>query len=322
MSDPDSARRARRRMAARVAGSGLILAALLTFLPFDQLLAALARIPVPVWALSVLAYLTLHLLGVTKWRLMVNAAGGGLSMGATVRCYYYGLFGNTFLPSLVGGDLVRVGLALRLARSRSGVLVGSLADRTLDVLSLASVAGIGVLLLPRALDEQGTRVFWLLGVALLVAVVAALLVGATLPVGRLPYRVRRILARLRSSLRAMARRPAKFAAALALGICLQTLLVMLNAWLGSACGIDIPVTTWLFVWPMAKLSALLPLTQGGLGVREAALAALFSPFGVPPVLAVAAGLIFQGVIISGGLLGGLLAYLLARREAQSTGSAS
>jgi len=314
MSDPDPARRARRRLAARLAGSGVVLAVLLAFLPLDELLAALARIPGPVWAVSVPAYLTLHLLGVTKWRLMVNAADGGLSLRGTIRCYYYGLFGNTFLPSLVGGDLVRVGLALRLARSRSGVLVGSLVDRTLDVLSLASVAGIGILLLPRALDEQGRRVFWLLGGLLLVGAVGALIVAATLPASRLPYRIRRILVRVRASLRAMARRPAKVAAALTLGISLQTLLVLLNAWLGWACGIDIPVTTWLFVWPMAKLSALLPLTQGGLGVREAALAALFAPFGVAPVLAVAAGLIFQGVIISGGLLGGLLAYVMGRRE--------
>lgn len=314
MSDPDPARRARRRLAARLAGSGVVLAVLFAFLPLDELLAALARIPGPVWAVSVPVYLTLHLLGVTKWRLMVNAADGGLSLRSTIRCYYYGLFGNTFLPSLVGGDLVRVGLALRLARSRSGVLVGSLVDRTLDVLSLASVAGIGILLLPRALDEQGRRVFWLLGGLLLVGAVGALIVAATLPVNRLPYRIRRILVRVRASLRAMSRRPARVAAALTLGISLQTLLVLLNAWLGWACGIDIPVTTWLFVWPMAKLSALLPLTQGGLGVREAALAALFAPFGVAPVLAVAAGLVFQGVIISGGLLGGLLAYVMGRRE--------
>ena len=90
----------------------------------------------------------------------------------------------------------------------------------------------------------------------------------------------------------------------------QSSLVALNWWLGLRCGIDIAFQAWLFAWPMAKISALLPVTQGGIGVREAALAALLAPFGVPAVLAVAAGLVFQGVIISGGLIGGALSYLL------------
>ena len=98
--------------------------------------------------------------------------------------------------------------------------------------------------------------------------------------------------------------PGKVAAALLMGMALQTSLVALNWWLGQRCGIDIAFQAWLFAWPMAKISALVPVTQGGIGVREAALAALLAPFGVAPVLAVAAGLVFQGVIISGGLLGG------------------
>jgi uncharacterized membrane protein YbhN (UPF0104 family) len=70
---------------------------------------------------------------------------------------------------------------------------------------------------------------------------------------------------------------------------------------------------------MAKLSALVPVTQGGLGVREAALAGLLAPFGVEPVLAVAAGLAFQAVVITGGLAGGGIATLLGRLEAGRSG---
>lgn len=291
-----------------------MLALLFSFLPFEELVAALRRIPGPVWALSLPLYLGLHLLGITKWRLMVNAADGGFAFRSAARCYYYGLFGNTFLPSLVGGDVVRAGLALRLARNPSGVVIGSVVDRTLDVLGLATVAGLGVLFLPTALDPRNRQVFWVLLLLLAVGGVAALALAAWFPARRMPWRIRRILVKVRRSGRAMARRPAHVALALVLGISLQLLLVFLNAWLGVACGIEIPVTAWLFAWPMAKLSAMVPLTQGGLGVREAALAALLSPFGVEPVLAVAAGLVFQGVIISGGLVGGGIAFLLGVLE--------
>jgi hypothetical protein len=57
-------------------------------------------------------------------------------------------------------------------------------------------------------------------------------------------------------------------AALLLGMLLQGLLVMLNAWLGDVVGIHISPVVWLFVWPLAKIAAILPVTQGGIGVRE------------------------------------------------------
>jgi uncharacterized membrane protein YbhN (UPF0104 family) len=70
-----------------------------------------------------------------------------------------------------------------------------------------------------------------------------------------------------------------------------------------------------FAWPLAKLSALLPVTQGGIGVREAALAALLAPFGAPAVLTVAVGLAWEAIIISGGLIAGLVSFLLGQFDA-------
>lgn len=313
--DSDARARGWRRMGLRLVGSALILSLLFWVLPMDELGSALRRIPGWVWALAVPGYLSLHLIGIAKWRMLINAADGGLRFMDALRCYYYGLFGNTFLPSLVGGDAVRAGLAFRLARNRSGVVFGSVLDRMLDVVGLATVAGVGALLVPGALDAQNRRVFLVLIGMGAVAGLVGLAVLAFLPARRFPMKVRRILVKLRHSLRQLTRQPGVVLAALAMGITLQTSLVFFNAWLGWACGIEIPLVAWLFAWPMAKISALVPVTQGGIGVREAALAALLAPFGVPAVLAVAAGLVFQAVIISGGLVGGLISWLLGRRQA-------
>lgn len=300
----------------RRVSSLVILALLFWLLPFGQLIDALARIPAWAWALSMPAYLCLHLLGVAKWRLLINAAGAGLSFRQAARCYYYGLFGNTFLPSVVGGEVLRLGLAFRLSPSRGGIAVGTAAERSIDLLALAAVAGLGVLLLPGALDAQGRQAALAPAVVAVAAVLAA--AALTLLLRRPPKKLRRLLVRVRRPLRAMWRRPSTLILAFALAVGLQTSLVFLNAWLGRACGMEIPLTAWLFVWPIAKLSALLPLTQGGLGVREAALAVLFAPLGVSAVLAVAAGLVFEAVIISGGLVGGGLAYVLALGDSETS----
>lgn len=293
-----------------------MLALLFTALPFADIAAAIKRVPPAVWPAALLTYMALHLVGIVKWRLLVNTAGAGLSFKTAVRAYYMGLFGNTFLPSIVGGDVVRAGVAMRSARSKSGLVLGSLIDRLLDILGLAAVAGIGALLSPRALDGQSRRIFLTLGALLLVLGIGALAAVAILPVRRLPWKVRRQLVQVRRAVRATIQRPEALVGALLLGMLLQTLLTVLNWWLGMVIGIEIPLYVWLFVWPLAKIAGLLPLTQNGIGVREAAQAVLFAPFGVAAAKAVATGLVFEVVIISGGLLGGVVAFALSRSRSE------
>ncbi|MFN2399248.1 MAG: YbhN family protein [Gemmatimonadaceae bacterium] len=306
-----------RRAALRISGSALILTLLFLFLPLAELATAMRRIPPAGWAGSVAAYLVLHLLGVLKWRMMVNLPGAALSFPQAVRCYYAGLFGNMFLPSLVGGDIVRAGLALSFVRSKAGLVLGSLLDRLLDVAGLAVVAATGALLLPGALDPQSRRVFWILAAIVAVSGAVAIIALAVLPPRRFSYRRRRQMVQLRTALRAMASKPGYVLLALLYGIALQSLLILLNAALGNAIGLKVALQVWFFAWPLAKLSSLLPVTQGGIGVREAALVALLAPFGVPAVLTVASGLAFEVVILSGGLLGGIIAFMLGRSEAGS-----
>jgi uncharacterized membrane protein YbhN (UPF0104 family) len=88
--------------------------------------------------------------------------------------------------------------------------------------------------------------------------------------------------------------------------------VAINSWLGAASGLHVAFGVWLFAWPIAKLSALLPVTQGGIGVREVALVGLLAPFGAPPVLTAAAGLVFEAITIVGGLIAGIIALLVGR----------
>jgi glycosyltransferase 2 family protein len=311
-----------KRPIVRIAGSLVLLAMLFTILPFHEIRAAISGVAWWVWPVALVTYMCLHLIGVVKWRLLTNVAGAGLTMGGAARAYYWGLFGNTFLPSIVGGDAVRMAMALKSARSGHGLVLGSLVDRLLDIVGLLLVAGIGAWLSPLALTADSRRIF-LVAVGLLTAGgVAGGLLLVLFPVHRLRFRHRRKLVPIRRAFRATAVRPGALGAALALGAILQSLLVVLNWQLGRAIGIEIPLYVWLFVWPLAKISGLLPLTQGGIGVREAAQAALFAPFGVSAAKAVATGLVFEVVILAGGLVGGALAFLAGARREPTTGARS
>lgn len=302
----------------RIAGSVLVLTTLLIFVPYNQVWSAIKRIPTSLSLGLLGGYMVLHLLGVAKWRLLINLAGADLTFRQAVRCYYGGLFGNVFLPSLVGGDLVRGGMAFLVSRSKAAIVLGSLIDRAGDVIGLATVAGMGVLLLPSSLDPQSRRVFLAVVVTLTLAGAVGVGMLFAIPVRRFPFRVRRIMVKLRRGIRSMVGRPGRVFLCLGLGVILQVTQVGINAWLGVASGLHIAFGAWLFAWPLAKLSALLPVTQGGIGVREAALVVLLVPFGAPTALSAAAGLVFEAITTIGGLIAGVVAFLVGRLSPATT----
>ena len=293
-------------------GSALVLFLLFRFLSGRQIWYTLGMLPTHLWIFVLVGYLVTHCIGVAKWRLMVGVAGSVMSWIQAARCYFAGLLGSLFLPSLIGGDLVRAGMAMRIGRSKAGVLLGSLVDRSVDLVALGLLAGAGALLIPGSLDPKDRRIFVLLAGIALVGVAIVVAVTAFLPARRFSYRMRRRLVRVRIAARSLARRPGAVFTALVLALSAQSVFIVLNIALAEACGLHLAFRVWLFAWPLAKLSAAIPITQGGIGVREAALAALLLPFGAPAVLSVAAGIAWEAVVIGGGLVAGLTSFLLIR----------
>jgi uncharacterized protein (TIRG00374 family) len=242
-------------------------------------------------------------------------------LATSAQCYLGGLFGTLFLPSIVGGDVIRLAVGLRRSPRPAGVLAGNVVDRFLDVTAQGGLVLLGLALLPGSVPEnlQATaRKALLVCVALTVVLVALTFRLHRKLLGGRSIRFRRRLARLRHALRSVARRPQVLLYGWMAGVFIQATFLILTARLAAACGLTLPLRVWLFAWPLAKLAAVLPLTQGGIGVREAALVALLAPFGAASHLVLAAGLVWEGIIIAGGLIAGAVAILLRRGEAASS----
>ena len=297
-----------------------VFALLLHFLPFAPLRAALERVP-PLRFVSILIlYMTAHTLGILKWRMVVNAAGGEVDFSTSAQCYLGGLFGTLFLPSIIGGDIVRLTVGLRRSPHPAAVLAGNLSDRFLDVTAQGGLVFLGLILLPGSVssDVAPSARKALLIFALFALILGALAVALYRPLMRgRSVRFRRRLARLRHALRSVRGRPQVLVYGWLLALFIQFSFVFLTALLAISCGLVLPLRVWLFAWPLAKIAALLPLTQGGIGVREAALVALLVPFGAPAPLTLASGLIWEGIIIAGGLISGVLVFLLRHTSTSS-----
>jgi glycosyltransferase 2 family protein len=309
--------RGRLLIALRWLAAAAVIGVLLRFLPLHLLAEAIRRVPVPTFLAILLGYLCAHSVGIAKWRMVVNAAGAQLDFRTSARCYAGGLFGTLFLPSIIGGDVVRLAVGLRRSPNPAAVMAGNVADRFMDVAAQGGLVLVGILLLPGALPAslqgQAQKALFLLGAGGAVLILCALLLYRPLLSGR-SIRFRRRLARLRHAMRSVSGAPHVLLTAWFVGTAIQTTFLALTAKLAESCGLVLPLRDWFFAWPLAKLAAVLPLTQGGIGIREVALVGLLSPFGAAPHLVMAAGLVWEAVVITGGLVSGLCAFMLGRRE--------
>ncbi|MSR46027.1 MAG: flippase-like domain-containing protein [Planctomycetes bacterium] len=316
----------RRKLAFRLAASALVLALLVRMVPWQKLRAALASVPPSTFFLVVLGFVACHLFGVFKWRMVIGQAGARLTLRQSVECYCAGLFSNLFLPSIVGGDVLRALLAGRKSGRMEGAVLGGVADRLLDLMALGVlVVAAGAFV---GLDRQGTAgTLLVLVVALSAAAgVVALLVLVRRPLKRWPPRWRRRIAQLLIALRRQGRRPKVLFFSLAGGVAMQGSLIALNAVLGRALGLEASAAAWVFAWSLAKLAGLAPASFNGIGVRDGVFAVLFAPLVVATALpfdevkarALAASFLWQGVLIVGSLFCGAVWLVLRRRSPLAT----
>ncbi len=301
----------------RVFLSAFVLFILFVMLPIPDLLATIKRIPFWFWVLAVLSLMAGHVVGVMKWSILINTSNNRLPLLSTFRCYFAGLFANMFLPSMTGGDIVRAGLAIRLNKNKEAVILGSLFDRILDASTLVLIAFSGSLLFSKTLFAGTYRtLFGTLLLILLFVLCCVILIVAPLRWGRPKFFVNSTR-RYHLSLKEFTKHPLLVLLALCASIVIQMWFVLLSFVLAWKIGISLSFKVWLMVWPMAKLSAMLPISIGGLGVREAALAALLSQFGVGITRSVGLGLLWESLFFAVGGLGGLF-YILTKKEYSHT----
>jgi glycosyltransferase 2 family protein len=299
----------------RLAGSAVLLGLLFWMLPRGAIVEGLSRVP-PLLFLGVfLAFLVAHVAAAAKWWLILGRPCGFL---LALRAHFGGLAANLCLPGAVGGDAVRAAMVHGAMRDAPRLAAGAVADRVIDMLALVLLSGVGLLLM-----RQGEVV----NAGLLAKAGAALLVlagvlGWVLPMllprlwdlaPRLPGRS--FALQMRDAFGALARRPGLLLAVLVASVLIQGALVMLAYVLALATGVTVAAGPWVFAWPLAKILAILPISLGGLGLREATLAALLVPFGAVAAEVVAAGLAWQGVLFLTGGIGGLIV-LLSRSHAR------
>jgi uncharacterized protein (TIRG00374 family) len=247
-------------------------------------------------------------LSALRWRILLGAAGVPLGLGRAIRLYLVGYFFNFFLPTTVGGDVVR---AMGVGRGTPlPVVAGSIVVERL--VGFASLLAIGIVA-SFAVESLAVARKVLLVAGAVFAVATAVLLFAPVRASRrtgLAGRVLAGLSRTALEVRAYGFRPRSLAVAALLSLGWQAALVASNTVLSQALGGVAPLRSLLTLVPVVQAVTMIPVSFGGLGVREMGYELFFRESGLDPAGAVALGVAFLGVTVALALKGGL-AYLVA-----------
>jgi glycosyltransferase 2 family protein len=266
-----------------------------------------------------------------RWGLLVRAQGIAMPFGALLNSYLVATFFNNFLPSNIGGDVIRIGDSARRAGSTTLAAIVVLFDRGIGLLGLGFVAAIGASVtawISPTMGPIGPGLLWA-GLAVVVAIAAwAILVPQS--VGRLLSPARRLhpewfderLERLHAALDRFRRTPAALGGGFCGSICVQALLVLFYAAIARGLHVDVPLWHLAIVVPLSFIVLMLPISVNGLGVREATFVLYLSRLGVPAASATALSLTSYGLIALFST-SGAIAYLIrpagARRQRTRVG---
>lgn len=271
------------------------------------------------WAAALVMFLGLHAFGAYKWRLFLKLSGARIGRLQAVRFYGSGLFANLCLPSLIGGDVLRAGMALGVCENKGGVVLGSFVDRLADLCALGVLVFLGGMLSVggfETLEENsiGGAVILTGYLSAMGIVVATMLYVLQLrTVRKLPRKWSRHLVSVLRGIQTLKQNPIEAAFGFCACLVVQAGFVFINSYVGKFMGIELGLELWILLWPLAKIIAMLPISLGGLGVREIAFAGLVAPFGVAEELAVAQSLIWQSVLVVGGIIAGVFSFLTRSR---------
>lgn len=288
-----------------------IFSVIVWLLPMEEVWQAMSSVGWWRWLAVLVVFGIGHIVSAYKWSQLVRAAGSPLDFGHALRAHMAGLFANTWLPSIVGGDVVRAAWISR----HHGIAVpavSGLVDRGIDLLALTLLIACGALLAGDSGGALAAPVLRAVGMLLVLGISAGLVALHWLQPKHLPPVIRASGMKLVGIARTLYSKPGPALMSLMLAVIVQFAFVGLNCFIGTAMGIKVPFAVWLIAWPLAKIVALLPVSLGGLGVREAALATLLAPFAVTGTLAVAEALVWQSILFGFGLLAGAMVSLSGR----------
>lgn len=268
--------RSRKNQVLRWAGTLISLGLLVWLLSQQDWLkvwAVLRQIPIWVVVGSFCLYLVGMLANVLRWLVILRVARIAISWQETGRIFFAGVFASNFLPSTVGGDVVRfIGLG-HFTPDRALNLASIVLDRLVNLTAFLTVLPLSLMIFRDSLQEilrpqpLGMTVAWM-G-----------FVDVRGWIGKMVKTSYRWIMRLRETFQIWLRQPARLVLAFFISW-FSIFVIFLAIWLlARGLGMQVALYQVMGVTVITYLATLLPISVNGYGLREILIVGLYTSLG-------------------------------------------
>ena len=278
-------------MGLKLAVSGALLALLFSRIDVAKLWASARQARLSWLAIALGLYALTTLASVWRWSLLLDAQDVPVPFTALFGSFSVALFFNNFLPSNIGGDVVRIADTARIARSKTLAAMVVLADRTMGMMALLLVAAAGSSFVASVHNGYLPLPIW--PIWLWAAFAAGVVVGVPLlwwptALARLlqpltvfhPEWVGGRIGTLTQTLKRFRHHWGAVVTCFAGAVFVQIGTVTFNLAVAHALSIPISVFDIAVLIPVAGVVQMVPVSINGFGVREAMFSFYFTRIGL------------------------------------------
>lgn len=238
-----------------------------------------------------------------RWYFLLRGASIEISLTKAISITFMGLFASNFLPSTIGGDIVRLAAATRISKKPVPCTASLVMDRIVGIFGMLLVSPIGLYLIIKSGQFEITRAEFIRSALLAVSFKSIFRKGKEKAAG--------LLVEAKKVLSHWLRQPKYLFFSL-----LSTFGHMAFLFLSLTMLLDKlknPVQFWVVagLWSISYLITLIPISINGLGIQELSLTILFNQIGNVEYSAAAIMAVLIRVLqMLASLIGGFVLYFI------------
>ena len=253
-----------------------------------------------------------YLLGFLRWQMLLKAAGIRIPLKRLISSFSGGIFFSIFLPSTIGGDVVRTADLAEHTNKAKEVIATVFLDR------LSGYIGLVIVILPALVLGRGLVhdkvVFSSVVVIISVLAFILLVLFNNFIYSRLTRflsapgagRIKEAIKDVHREIHIFRQRRKVIIYNLILSVFIQVILPVSIYLIGCSLGVKVNFIYFLVFLPIIGAITLIPISIGGLGLRESLFVVYFAKAGVVKQLALAMSLLSFSFIVIYGAIGGLI----------------
>lgn len=300
-----------------VVGIGLILFLFWT-LDIREIVGNIRSVKITYLAYASISYLVFILVSTWRWQVLLDFKKFDIPFGRTLIIYFISLFFNNFLPTTVGGDMMRVIYTMKGRRTDS--LATVIVDRILGFVGLFVFALVAVFYLLIRNNETEFLPFMVVGLSIVVAVTYVFFSERAYNFFS-PMIAKVRVFRLGERLNRLHEAGTDFGGAwgtitlcvihsiiIQATLAIAPFLVLLG--MGHS---EVGIMSFFVYVPIINVISMIPVSLNGLGIRENSYVLLFSRVGLSGEISLAMSLLSFFIIFVYSLAGGILFLFYKRR---------